>query len=96
MAKERKPYDKAHGRVYKGPDGDYAKFQSSPEQKKNRAARNAARAEMVKAGKAKKGDGLDVAHSKPLSEGGTNSKSNLEMRSRAKNRGRVGKDGKHR
>lgn len=39
-----------------------AKYNSKPEQKKRRAARNAARRKMIAAGKAKKGDGKDVAH----------------------------------
>ena len=35
---------------------EYKKYHSSPEQKKNRAKRNSARASMVAAGKASKGD----------------------------------------
>ena len=69
---------------------DYLKendnYNSKPEQKKNRAKRNAARSAMEKAGKVKKGDGKDVAHKKPLSKGGTNEKSNLKVASRSKNR----------
>lgn len=68
---------KKHGRTY----------QATAEQKKNRAARNKARATMVKAGKVKKGDGKDVDHKKPLSKGGSNTKSNLRVTSKAKNRG---------
>lgn len=41
---------------------EYENYHSSPKQKKNRAARNAARAAMVKKGKVKKGDGNDVTH----------------------------------
>ena len=41
---------------------EYAKYHSRPEQKKNRAARNAARNKMLANGKVKKGDGLDVHH----------------------------------
>jgi hypothetical protein len=41
---------------------EYENYHSSPKQKKNRAARNAARAAMLKAGKVKKGDGKDVTH----------------------------------
>lgn len=61
-----------------------AKYNSKPEQKKRRAARNAARAKMIKAGKARKGDGKDVAHlnNNPRN----NSSSNLRMQSKAKNR----------
>jgi len=96
VPKQRKPYNKSTGRQYGGPDGDYAKFQSSPKAKKDRAARNKARREMEREGRVKKGDKKDVAHQKPLSEGGSNSKGNLKVQSRSKNRGRVGKDGKHR
>jgi len=39
-----------------------AKYNSKPEQVKRRAARNAARRAMIKAGKARKGDGKDVGH----------------------------------
>ena len=41
---------------------EYKKYQGKPEQIKRRAQRNASRAKMVKAGKAKKGDGKDVHH----------------------------------
>ena len=51
---------------------EYAKYQGTPEQIKNRAMRNKARANAVKTGKAKKGDGKDVAHVKALDKGGTN------------------------
>lgn len=64
------------------------KYQSSPEQKKKRAQRNAARAKMIKAGKAKVGDGKDVDHKKPLKKGGSNRKSNLRVVSQKKNRSR--------
>lgn len=51
---------------------EYAQYQGTEEQKKNRAARNAARAKLMKQGKVRKGDGKDVAHVKALSKGGTN------------------------
>lgn len=41
---------------------EYENYHSRPEQKKNRAARNAARAKMAKAGRVSKGDGKDVTH----------------------------------
>ena len=41
---------------------EYDNYHSSPKQKKNRAARNSARASMVKSGRVKKGDGNDVTH----------------------------------
>ena len=62
---------------------DYKKevqaYTSKPEVKKKRAAQNAARREMEKAGKVHKGDGKAVDHIKPLSKGGTNSKTNLRV-----------------
>ena len=48
------------------PNRDYkkeAKWAASPEQKKRRAQRNAARAEAMKKGLVRKGDGLAVDHS---------------------------------
>ena len=64
---------------------EYAKYQGTAEQKKNRAARNAARAKMMKAGKVKKGDGKDVAHVKAFDKGGNN-KTGLRVESAATNR----------
>jgi len=61
-------------------------YNSRPEQKKNRAARNKARRIMVAAGKAKKGDGKDVGHVKAISKGGLSQMYNLQMQSKAKNR----------
>ena len=63
---------------------EYENYQSRPEQKKNRASRNAARAAMVKAGKAKKGDGKDVAHRN--GDPRDNRSSNLVAQSKSKNR----------
>lgn len=62
-----------------------AKYEAQPEQKKNRAARNAARAKMMKAGKVTKGDGKDVAHVKAFDKGGSN-KQGLRVESASKNR----------
>ena len=63
-----------------------AKYNSKPEQIKKRAERNAARREMMKAGKVHKGDGKDVDHKRPLAKGGSNSSSNLRVRSKSANR----------
>lgn len=63
---------------------EYKNYHSKPEQKKNRASRNAARAKMVKAGKAKKGDGKDVAHKNGNPK--DNRSSNLTTQSKSKNR----------
>jgi len=51
---------------------EYAKYQGTEEQKKNRAKRNAARRKASKDGKVSKGDGKDVAHKKAISKGGKN------------------------
>lgn len=61
-----------------------AKYNSKPAQKKRRAERNAARRKMTKAGKARKGDGKDVAHLNNNPD--NNNMSNLQMQSKAKNR----------
>ena len=60
------------------------RYNAKPEQLKRRAARNAARREMIKAGKASKGDGKDVMHKNgnPLN----NAKSNLKVGSKTENR----------
>lgn len=70
---------------------DYAKeykdFHGKPEEIKKRAERVMARRQMIKEGKAHKGDGLDVDHIKPIRDGGTNAPSNLRMLSVKRNRG---------
>jgi hypothetical protein len=48
---------------------------------------NKARQSMIKAGKAKVGDGKDVHHVKPINHGGTNARSNLKVVTKAANRG---------
>lgn len=65
---------------------EYNRYQSKPEQIKNRAKRNKARSIMVKAGKAHKADNKDCDHRKPISKGGSNDKSNLRMVSKSTNR----------
>lgn len=64
---------------------EYANYQGKPEQIKKRAMRNAARATMAKAGKVRKGDGMDVDHSKPLAKGGNNG-TGLKVMPKSKNR----------
>ena len=86
MAKERKPYNKSTGRKYGGADGDYAKFQSSPKAKKDRASRNKARREAEKDGKVSKGDGKSIDHKD--SNPRNNSKENLRVVSRSENAGK--------
>lgn len=65
---------------------EYDTYQGTEEQKKRRAARNAARAKMMKAGKVRKGDGKDVDHAKPLSKGGSNTVKNLRVQTASNNR----------
>lgn len=77
------PYMKNGKRDYKT---EVAKYTSKPEVKKKRAEQNAARREMVAAGKAHKGDGKDVDHKKPLSRGGSTATSNLRVVSASENR----------
>ena len=59
-------------------------FNSQPEQKKRRAERNASRAKMIAAGKARKGDGKDVDHRNHNT--GDQKMSNLKMMDKSKNR----------
>lgn len=66
---------------------EYNSYHAKPEQKKNRAMRNAARRELEAEGRVKKGDGKDVDHKKPIRSGGGNSASNLRVTSQSKNRG---------
>lgn len=61
-----------------------AKYNSKPEQKKRRAARNAARREMIAAGRVRKGDGKDIAHKDNNPH--NNTASNLAVQSPSKNR----------
>ena len=63
------------------------KYNQQPEQKARRAQRNAARREMEKEGKVRKGDGKDVDHVKHKARGKLdNSKSNLRVMDKSKNR----------
>lgn len=65
---------------------EYENYQGKPEQIKNRAKRNAARAKMAKAGRVSKGDGKDVDHVLPLSKGGGNLGGNLRVKAKSANR----------
>ena len=65
---------------------EYDNYQCQPEQIKKRAERVKARRMMEKTGAAKKGDGKDVDHVKPMRSGGTSTKGNLRMRSKSANR----------
>lgn len=65
---------------------EYQDYHAKPTQKKERAARNAARATLAKKGKVSKGDGMDVDHidSDPLN----NVPDNWRVQPRSKNRAR--------
>ncbi len=62
-------------------------YGATEESKEARRANMRARYAMEKKGLVKKNDGKDVAHKKPLSKGGTNHPSNLEVQPTSKNRG---------
>ena len=63
---------------------EYDRYQGTAAQKKRRAGRNAARRKMIASGKARKGDGKDVAHkdNNPLN----NKPKNIRMESKKSNR----------
>lgn len=63
---------------------EYKNYHASPEQKKKRASRNAARATMVAKGKVRKGDGKDVDHKN--GNANQNSGGNLRVQSKSANR----------
>lgn len=77
------PYKDMKDRNFKK---EYENYQGTPEQKKRRALRNAARNKLLKAGKVHKGDGKDVDHVTPLSKGGGNAPGNVRIISAHKNR----------
>lgn len=63
------------------------RYNSSPEQKKRRAQRNAARRQLEREGKVRKGDGKDVDHRKHKARGKlNNSRSNLRVMDKSMNR----------
>ena len=73
---------------------DYKQEQATARKRgetKDRAKRNAARAKMVSAGKASKGDGKDVGHKSGISGG--NGSGNLRMETKKHNRSAGGKTG---
>lgn len=72
---------------------EYKQNHSSKKAKEKRASNNKARRIMEKDGKVRKGDGKDVAHKDNNAK--NNSKSNLTVQSKAKNRS-FGRDSKAR
>ena len=65
---------------------EYDAYQGTDTQKKNRAQRNKARRMLEREGVVSKGDGKDVDHKKPLSKGGTTTRSNLQAKPASANR----------
>ena len=65
---------------------EYRNYHGKPKQRKERAERTAAREEMIKKGRAKKGDGKDIDHKKALRHGGSNGINNLRVRDKSANR----------
>lgn len=65
---------------------EYETYHGKPQQKKNRAKRNAARRAMEKEGRVSKGDGKEVDHKKPIRSGGGNGRGNLRVTTKAENR----------
>lgn len=62
-------------------------YNARPEMVRRRGENNKARAQLMKEGKVRKGDGKDVDHKKPLRHGGTNARSNLRVMDKSRNRG---------
>lgn len=77
------PYMKGGKRDYKR---EYEKYHSREDQIKNRSERTVARRQANESGITKKGDGKDLDHKKPLSKGGSSSRSNLRVVSASSNR----------
>jgi hypothetical protein len=63
---------------------EYDTYHAKPEQKKNRAARNKARTLLSSTGRVRKGDGKDIDHRDGNPR--NNSKSNLSVMSKRRNR----------
>ena len=66
---------------------------SREEERRKNIARKKARRDAVKAGKVSTGDGKDLDHKKPLSQGGSNSEANTVAKDRSTNRAEGGKIG---
>jgi hypothetical protein len=71
------------GRDYKK---EYERYHSTPKAKKQRARNNKARRQAEREGRVHKGDGKDVAHSKPGARGSTTIQSKSKNRSFARNK----------
>lgn len=77
------PYMKNGKRDYKR---EYEKYHGSVEQRANRSKRTVARNQSNAEGRTSKGDGKDLDHKRPLSRGGSNSRSNTRVVDRSTNR----------
>lgn len=77
------PYTTNGKRDYKK---EYRLYHSRPEQIRNRTARTTARRQANAAGITHKGDGKDIDHRIPLSQGGSTGKSNQRVVSASTNR----------
>lgn len=62
-------------------------YNARPEEVAKRVKNNAARRQAIKDGRAKVGDGKDVAHKKSLENGGGNHTTNVVVQDRKTNRG---------
>ncbi len=71
---------------------EYREYHGTPEHIKERAQRVQARRDMIKAGRAHKGDGMDVDHAKMIKDGGSNALSNLREKTPHWNRGWKGRE----
>jgi len=82
VMEKKRVYNKSTGRDYKYD----TLYQSSEEQKKNRASRNKVRREALRDGRVHKGDGKDIDHrdGNPRHNG----KGNLRVMSKSRNRGK--------
>lgn len=75
------PSSKNYKRNYRE---EYDRYQGKPSQKKKRASRGRARYSLMKKGKVRLGDGMDVAHKD--NNANNNSSSNLKVQSKSGNR----------
>lgn len=66
-------------------DANAIAYENQPDQVKKREARNRARYKLMKEGKVRKGDGMDVAHVKAFDKGGTNA-DGVKVQRRSANR----------
>lgn len=72
---------------------EYADYHGTPEQKKRRAQRNAARSEAEKEGKVRKGDGKEVDHLGSNRKGALNNKRVKVVSKRANRKRQPKRDG---